>query len=181
MKNVQSILKIFFFIQSVQCHIIWQKRWGFPSLKLARDKKKTYEQVYEQVILCGKCPNTEFFLVHKVTIKNANFFVIIVSCLRTHQRKNFTFLHYNFTFFWSVFSRFRTEYEDLRSKSPYSVQIREKTDQIKLCIWNFFSQCIQSHCFSTCCPLDTRRRCNECKKLGRRPGHLLKTQFRFCV
>ena len=27
--------------------------------------------------------------VHKVTIKNANFFALIVSCLRTHQRKNF--------------------------------------------------------------------------------------------
>ena len=35
-----------------------------------------------------KCPNTEFFLVHKVTIKNANFFVLIVSWLRTHHRNN---------------------------------------------------------------------------------------------
>ena len=58
-----------------------------------------------------KCPNTEFFWsvfsriwteisvfspnagkygpekLHKVTIKNVNFFVRIVSCLRTHQRK----------------------------------------------------------------------------------------------
>ena len=30
------------------------------------------------------------FIGHKVTIKNANFFVLIVSCLRTHQRKRFT-------------------------------------------------------------------------------------------
>ena len=48
-----------------------------------------------------KCPDTEFFLVwirenkdqkklRKVTIKNANFLVLIVSCLRTHQRKYFT-------------------------------------------------------------------------------------------
>ena len=28
-------------------------------------------------------------------------------------------------FFWSVFSRIHTEYRDLRSKSPCSVQIRE--------------------------------------------------------
>ena len=28
-----------------------------------------------------------------------------------------------FEFFWSVFSRIRTEHRDLRSKSPYSVQI----------------------------------------------------------
>ena len=37
-----------------------------------------------------KCPNTELFLVLKVTIKNANFFVLIVSCLHTHQQKHFT-------------------------------------------------------------------------------------------
>ena len=37
-----------------------------------------------------KSPNTELFQVHKVTITNANFFVLTVSCLRTHQRKNFT-------------------------------------------------------------------------------------------
>ena len=29
------------------------------------------------------------------------------------------------SFFWSVFSRIRTEYRDLRSKSPYLVRIRE--------------------------------------------------------
>ena len=29
----------------------------------------------------------------------------------------------NTEFFWSVFSRFRTEYGNLRSKSPYSVRI----------------------------------------------------------
>ena len=31
-------------------------------------------------------------------------------------------------FFWSVFSRIRTEYGNLQSKYPYSVQIRENTD-----------------------------------------------------
>ena len=30
------------------------------------------------------------FSDHKVTIKNANFFVTIISCLRAHQRKKFT-------------------------------------------------------------------------------------------
>ena len=33
------------------------------------------------------------------------------------------------SYFWSVFSCIRTEYGDLRSKSPYSVRIRENTDQ----------------------------------------------------
>ena len=32
-------------------------------------------------------------------------------------------------FFWSVFSRIRTEYGDLRSKSPYSFRMRETTNQ----------------------------------------------------
>ena len=43
--------------------------------------------------------------------------------------------------FWSVFSCIRTKYEDLRSKSPYSVQIQENTDQKKLRIWTLFTQC----------------------------------------
>ena len=32
-------------------------------------------------------------------------------------------------FFWSVFSRIQTEYEEIRSISPYSVQMRENKDQ----------------------------------------------------
>ena len=32
-------------------------------------------------------------------------------------------------FFWSVFSRIRTEYRELRSTSPNLVQMRENTDQ----------------------------------------------------
>ena len=35
-------------------------------------------------------------------------------------------------FFWSVFSRIRTECREIRSISPYSVQIRENTDQKNL-------------------------------------------------
>ena len=35
----------------------------------------------------------------------------------------------NTEFFWSVFSHIWTECVDLRSKSSYSVQIRENTDQ----------------------------------------------------
>ena len=32
-------------------------------------------------------------------------------------------------FFWSVFSRIRTEYGEIRSVSPYSVRMRENTGQ----------------------------------------------------
>ena len=31
-------------------------------------------------------------------------------------------------FFWSVFSRIQTEYEDLQNKSPYPVRMRDNTD-----------------------------------------------------
>ena len=43
-------------------------------------------------------------------------------------------------FFWSVFSRIRTEYGDLFCKSSYSVRKRENTDQKKLRIWSLFRQ-----------------------------------------
>ena len=39
---------------------------------------------------------------------------------------------YTRSFFWSVFPRIRTEYGDLLRKFPYSIQIRENTDQKKL-------------------------------------------------
>ena len=32
-------------------------------------------------------------------------------------------------FFWSVFSQIRTEYGEIRSISPFSVRMRENTDQ----------------------------------------------------
>ena len=45
------------------------------------------------------------------------------------------------SFFWSVFSRIRTEYGEIRIISPYSVWMRENTDQKKLCISILFTQC----------------------------------------
>ena len=45
------------------------------------------------------------------------------------------------SFFWSVFSCIRTEYVDLNRKSPYSVRMRENTDQKKLHLWILLTQC----------------------------------------
>ena len=50
----------------------------------------------------------------------------------------------NTEFFWSVFCRIRTEYREIRSISPYSVQMRENTDQKKLRIWTLFRECFKS-------------------------------------
>ena len=44
------------------------------------------------------------------------------------------------SFFWSVFSHIWTEYAEVRSISPYSVRMRENTDQKKLRIWTLFTQ-----------------------------------------
>ena len=49
------------------------------------------------------------------------------------------------SFFWSVFSRIWTEYGGLLRKSPYTVQMRENTDQKKLSIWTVFTQCALSN------------------------------------
>ena len=43
--------------------------------------------------------------------------------------------------FWSVFSYIQTEYRDLCRKFSNWVQIQENTDQKKLRIWTFFTQC----------------------------------------
>ena len=43
-------------------------------------------------------------------------------------------------FFWSVFSRIRTEYGEILRISPYSVRMRKNTDQKKLLIWTYFTQ-----------------------------------------
>ena len=44
------------------------------------------------------------------------------------------------SFLWSVFSRIRTEYEEILRISPYSVPMWENTDQEKLRIWTHFTQ-----------------------------------------
>ena len=44
-------------------------------------------------------------------------------------------------FFWSVFSRIQTEYEEIRSISPYSVQMPENTDQ-KISEYGCFSRSV---------------------------------------
>ena len=66
------------------------------------------------------------------------FLSILKHCVKSVQIRSL---------FWSVFPCIRTEYEDLRSKSPYSVQMRENTDQKKLRIWTLFTQRMISHDF----------------------------------
>ena len=45
------------------------------------------------------------------------------------------------SFFWSLFSGIPTEYGEILCISPFSVRMRENTDQQKLRIWTLFTQC----------------------------------------
>ena len=45
------------------------------------------------------------------------------------------------SFFWSVFSRIRTQYGNLWSKSAYSIRIRENTNQ-KNSVFGHFSRSV---------------------------------------
>ena len=51
----------------------------------------------------------------------------------------------NTEFFWSVFSRIRTGYKNLRSESPYSVRMEEKTDQKNSVFRHFLPSIALSH------------------------------------
>ena len=57
-------------------------------------------------------------------LRNGNlawFYVCIIKVASTHCVKSIQI----WSFFWSIFSRIRTEYGEIRSISPYSVRIRE--------------------------------------------------------
>ena len=58
-------------------------------------------------------------------------------CVKSVQIRNF---------FWSVFSCIWTEYGEILHISPYSVRMRENTDQKKLRIWTLFTQCLLHGC-----------------------------------
>ena len=45
------------------------------------------------------------------------------------------------SFFWSVFSRIRTEYGEILRISPYSVRMKENTDQKNLEYGHFSRKC----------------------------------------
>ena len=68
--------------------------------------------------------------------RTLSLFMDMVLLLKVHYVKSVQIR----SFFWSVFSGIRTEYEDLLRKSPYSVRMRENTDHKKLLIWTLFTQ-----------------------------------------
>ena len=88
---------------------------------------------------------TLFFIILIDASSKRCYWVVIILCLfygiwwtrhTMHCVKSVQIL----SFLWTVLSRIWTEYGDLRSKYPYSVQMRENTDQKKLRIWVLFMQ-----------------------------------------
>ena len=72
------------------------------------------------------CKRTQEFLTQEI------FFSQISTMLFFHHFLNNMSLRKKCPYwelFWSVFSRIRTEYGEIRSISLYSVQMRENTDQ----------------------------------------------------
>ena len=60
--------------------------------------------------------------------------IILWNCPEQTRRQKYSYSE----FFWSVISHIQTEYVDLRSNSPYSVQMWENTDQ-KYSVYGHFS------------------------------------------
>ena len=79
------------------------------------------------------------FVVNKIIYEHClieiySFYIIKWShCVKSVQIRSF---------FWPVFSCIRTEYGELRNKSPYSVWKQENPGQKKLRIWAIFMQCL---------------------------------------
>ena len=73
----------------------------------------------------------------KFTAASARLFSEAAACQKYTQCVKS--VHQMRSFFWSVSSCIWTEYGDLRSESPYSIQIQENTDQKKLRIWTLFT------------------------------------------
>ena len=80
-------------------------------------------------------PNTDTFYDLRKTIDIVRF--ILTSLLHMHSLREKC---PKMEFFWSVFSCIRTEYGEIRSISPYSVQMWENRNQKKLPIWALFTQ-----------------------------------------
>ena len=119
-------------------HYVWT-RVGYFLLKFLCTKDK----------IEGNIISVQLILLSKGKKPSQNSRQRWGSTLSIHQSRG---LHVNFhcvknvqirSFFWSVFSRIRTEYGEIQSISPYSVWMRENTDQKKHRIRTLSTQSLQ--------------------------------------
>ena len=105
---------------------------------IAKSKYLLFASIHSSSVL--SCFFQEFYVVASSYALNiAHVFPqlpkghLLIHCVKSVQIRRF--------FFWPIFSRIWTEYGEIRSDiSPYSVRIRENTDQKKLRIWTLFTQ-----------------------------------------
>ena len=78
-------------------------------------------------------------VIHKIYLTVEDFNLEITESVmkdfwQTHNMHNLSLREKcpNTEFFWSVLFRIRIEYGEIRSMSPYSVRMRENTDQKKI-------------------------------------------------
>ena len=70
------------------------------------------------------------------------------------------------SYFWSIFSRSRTEYGEIgRFSGPYSVRMWENTDQKQLRIWTLFTQQNSQRRLLPNWPLQTAKNSSEYKNI----------------
>ena len=131
-KNFRVCRYAFLFILKLQINRVCQNRLLYTSTIL-------YLIRYTDVSL-------SFPLESPIVLSILNIFAWGVFCLWVGGLKNLTVSNLRFRSLAaqkvSQFSRIRTEYWDLQSKSLYSIQIQENLDQQKLCIWTLFTQCM---------------------------------------
>ena len=70
-----------------------------------------------------KCLKPSHHLVHKLNNRNTWTMKFVPTQLSLREKCSYL------EFFWSVFSHIRTEYGEILRVSPYSIRMRENTDQ----------------------------------------------------
>ena len=88
-------------------------------------------EMLDELILIRSVSRNQIHVIARMSKKGFSLRTSRTYCVKSVQIKSF---------FWPAFSCIRTEYGDLLSNSPYSVQIQENTDQKKLRIWTLFTQ-----------------------------------------
>ena len=93
-------------------------------------KTSEYQRFSDVFRVYRRWPVGWYGLIFFLKIRIYSALHIPIHCVKSVQTRSF---------FWSVFSRIRTEYRDLRSKSPYSSRILENADQKKNSVFGHFS------------------------------------------
>ena len=120
----------------------WLKRWNVYLLKFCPKKMKNARAYFDENLIFHILWKHSF-VFQIIAFHNSQIVKTkICEIFGNHHWVKSTQIR---SFYWSVFSRIRTEYGEIRGVSPYSPRMRENTDQKKLRIWTLFAQCKFNH------------------------------------